>query len=55
MTPFLAIFTLQNSRVHVSTSNSRNEPTDIETLVNKRLGFTTALDVPYINPNDRHV
>jgi len=55
MTPFPAIFTLWNLRVHVSISNSRNEPTDIETPVNKRLGFTTALDVLYINPNNCHV
>ena len=55
MTPFLAIFTLQNLRVHVSTSNSCNEPTNIEALVNKSLGFTVILDILYIDSNDRHV
>ena len=55
MTLFLAIFTLQNFRVHVSTSNSHNELTNIEASVNKSLGFTTTLDIPYINPNDCHI
>ena len=55
MTSFPAIFTLWNPRVHVSTSNSCDEPTDIETPVNKRLGSTTTLDVPYIDPNNCHV
>jgi len=55
MIPFLAIFTLQNPRVHVSASNSCDEPTDVKTPVNKRLGFTTTLDIPYIDPNDCHV
>ena len=55
VTSFPAIFTLWNPRVHVSTSNSCDEPTDIETPVNKRLGSTTTLDVPYIDPNDCHV
>jgi len=55
MTPFPAIFTLWNLRVHISTSNSYNEPTDVEALVNKSLGFTVTLDIPYINPNNRHV
>jgi len=53
--PFLAIFTLQNSRVHVSTSNSHDELTNIEASVNEGLGFTATLDIPYINPNNRHV
>ena len=55
MTLFLAIFILWNPRVHVSISNNCDEPTDIETLVNKRLGSTTTLDILYIDPNDRHV
>jgi len=55
MTPFLAIFTLQNPRVHVSTSNSCDEPTNVDALVNKSLGFTAALDIPYINLNDHHI
>ena len=55
MTPFPAIFTLWNLRVHISISNSCNEPTDVEALVNKSLGFTVTLDIPYIDPNNRHV
>ena len=55
MIPFSAIFTLRNPRVHVSTSNSYNELTDIESLVNKSFGFTATLDIPYIDPNNHHV
>jgi len=55
VTLFPAIFTLQNPRVHVSISNSRDELTDIEASVNEGLGFTATLDVPYINPNNHHV
>jgi len=55
MTPFPAIFTLWNPRVHVSASNSCDEPINVETPVNKRLGFTTALNIPYIDPNNCHV
>ena len=52
---FLAIFTLQNPRVHVSTSNSHNELTNVEASVNEGLGFTATLDIPYIDPNDHYV
>ena len=55
MTLFPAIFTLQNSKVYVSISNSHDELTNIEVSVNKSLGFTTTLDIPYINPNDCHI
>jgi len=55
MTLFPAIFTLWNPKVHVSISNSYNEPTNIEASVNKSLGSTAALNIPYINPNDHHV
>ena len=55
ITLFSAIFTLQNPKVYVSTSNSCDKPTDVEALVNKSLGFTATLDIPYINPNDHHV
>jgi len=55
MTPFPAVFILRNPRVYVSISNSHNEPTDIEASVNKSLGFTATLDIPYIDPNNCHV
>ena len=55
VTPFPTIFTLRNPRVYISTSNSHNELTDIEALVNEGLGFTATLDVSYIDPNNHHV
>ena len=55
MSPFPAIFTLQYSRVHISTSNSCDVFTNIETAVDKSLCPTTTLNVPNIYLNDRHV
>jgi len=55
VTSFPAIFTLWNPRVHVSTSNSRNELTDVEASVNEGLGFTATLSILYIDPNDCYV
>ena len=55
MTSFLAIFTLQYSRVHVSISNGHDILSNIKVLVNKALSPATALNIPNIYPNDRHV
>ena len=53
--PFLAIFTLWYSRVHVSTSNDHDILFNIEASVDKALSPATTLDIPNIYPNDRHV
>ena len=52
MSPFPAIFTLQNSKVHVSSSNCCNIPSNIEVTVDEALRSAATLDVSNINPND---
>jgi len=52
MSPFLAIFTLWNSRVHVSSSNCCNIPSNVEVTVDEALSSAATLDVPNIDPND---
>ena len=55
MTLFPAIFTLQYSGVHINISNSCDILSNIEVLVDKALSSTTALNIPNIYPNNRHV
>jgi len=52
MFPFPAIFTLQYFRVHVSSSNSCDIPSNIEVMVDEAFSSATTLDIPNINPND---
>ena len=55
VSPFLTIFTLWNTRVHVGSSDCGNILSHIKVLINKAFGLTPALNIPDINPNDQHV
>jgi len=55
VTPFLAIFTLQNNRVHVSFSDSNNIPFYIEVSIDKAFGLAPTLNIPNVYPNDRYI
>ena len=55
MTLFPTVLTLQNFRVHVHTTDSSNESSDIEILVDDCLGLCTILQIPDVDPNDSHV
>ena len=55
MSPSPAVFTLRDTRVHVSFSNGGNILPHIKTPINKALSLTLTLNIPYINPNDWHV
>jgi len=52
MSLFPAIFTLWNSRVHVSSSNCYNISSNIEAMVDEALSSAATLNVPNINPNN---
>jgi len=52
MSPSPAVFTLRDTRVHVGFSNGGNILPHIKTPINKALGLTSTLNIPYINPND---
>jgi len=51
MSPFPAILTKQDARVHVCTSDSGDEVSYVETPVNKHFRILTTLNVPNINPD----
>jgi len=55
MFPFSTIFTLWNAGVHISSSYSGDIPSYIKTSINQTLGFAPTLDIPNVNPNDRHI
>ena len=52
---FPAVFTLQHSGVHVCAMNCSNKAANIESLIDKTLGFGTALHISYIDSDDGHV
>ena len=51
VSPFPAILTKRDARVHVCTSDSGDEVSYVETPVNKHFHILTALNVPNINPD----
>ena len=55
MTPLLTIFALEYSWVHVCTPNSCYVNSNIETSIDKIFCSTFILNIPDIEPNDRHV
>jgi len=52
---FPVVFTLQNSRVHVSSSNCCNILSNIEATVDEALSSATTLDIPNIDPDNWYV
>jgi len=55
MSPFPAVFTLGDSRVHVRSSYRSDVFAHIEASVNEEFSISPALHIPNINPNDGHV
>ena len=51
MSPLPTVFTLQYSWVHVSSANSRNKLSNIESLIDDVLHARTALVIPDVHPN----
>jgi len=51
MTPFPAILTKRDARVHVCTSDGGDGVSYIETPVNEHFRILAALNVPNVNPN----
>jgi len=48
----LIVFTLRDTRTHISIPNSSNILSNIEAVVNNSLGFETTLWILDVNPND---
>jgi len=55
MTPFPTILALRNSQIHISSPNCSNEASYIEASVYDLFCVGTALRVPNVNPDNRHV
>ena len=55
VTPFPAILTKRDARVHVCTSDSGDEVSYVETPVNKHFCVLTALNIPNIDPDQSHI
>ena len=53
--PFPAILTLEDTWVHIGSSNGRNVPANIEASIDKHFGFDTTLNILYVYPDDEHV
>jgi len=53
--PFPTILTLENSRVHVYSSNDSNIVAYVETPVVEYFDIAATLYIPYINLNDCYV
>ena len=52
---FSKVFTLWNTQVHISTINSSDVLTNIESLIDNVLSLRTTLRIPDIYPNHHHV
>ena len=55
MSPFLAIFALENSRIHVCSSDGSDIVANIEASVYKHFSIMSTLNVPYVYPDNCHV
>ena len=55
MAPFPAIFALENSGIHICSSNHSDIVTHIEAPIDKQFSVMTTLYVPYIYSDDSHV
>jgi len=55
MSPFPAIFALGNSGIHVCSSDGSDIVADIEASVYKHFSIMSALNVPYVYPDNCHV
>ena len=55
MSPFLAVFALGNFWVHVCSLDGSDVLSYVEAPVDEHLGIGPTLDVPYIDPYNRHV
>jgi len=51
VTPFPAILTKRDARVHVCTSDGGDEVSNVETPVNEHFRILTTLNVPNVDPN----
>ena len=52
---FPTVFTLRNTRVHISHSYHHNIPSDIETLIYKAFTLDSALGIPNVNPHNYYI
>ena len=55
MTPLPTVFTLRNTRVHISHSNHHNIPSNIETSINKAFSLGSTLCIPNVDPHNGHI
>ena len=55
MSPPPAVFALEHAQVHVSPSESNDIPANVKALIDKALSFASALIVPNVDPDNRHV
>ena len=55
MSPFPVIFTLRYARVHIGSSNGSNIPSNIKALIDKTFDLAPTLNIPNVNPNNRHI
>jgi len=55
VSPFPAVFTLQDTWVYICTMYCSDETSHIKASVDDRFGFGTVLSIPNIDPNNGHI
>ena len=55
MSPLSVVLALQDSRIHIHTSNGSNITTNIKASIDECFGQRTTLRIPDVNPNNSHV
>jgi len=55
ISPSPAVLVLRNSWIYIGSSNYHDKPPYIKAPVYKTLSLTATLNVPNVNPNDRHI
>jgi len=52
---FLTIFTLGNTQIYISISNSGDVATNVEAPIDETFGFGSRLNVPDVDLNNEHI
>jgi len=55
VSPFPTILALEDTRVHVCSTDSCNKLADVEAPVNEHFSTAPALDIPNVDPHNGHV
>jgi len=55
MSPFPAVLALRDPRVHICSLDGSDVLSYVEASINEHFGIAPTLNVPYVDPHNRHV